>query len=215
MRLVLFLIFSIIEYTALFILSFSIFLFKIRENAVYIAFSAVLLSMFSYIMRDVANMSMISPFLQLVIIFLIFWLLIRVPAIYAGVMATFGYVSFGFLQTLFVLTLSWTSIIPMEKLLQNEYMLYMLSFTASMVTIIISAFLVKFRIGFSFIPDDQRISIGLKGNLQLLVIIILGAVSQAVFLFSSQHGYLQWLFLAMVVIIGLLLYFLFRKETEQ
>jgi hypothetical protein len=214
MRLVWFLLSSILEWTAIFALTFSLFMFKIRDNIVHIIFSAALLAMFSYILRDVANMALISPFLQMIIVFLIIWLMVRVPPIYAGIMAAFGYICYGFVQTVLLMTLHWTAILPLEKVFSSHLLQYLAAFISSSLTFIIASLLIRYRVGFSFVPDTSA-SIGLRGNIQFLILIILAAFTNAIYLFSFKHGFLQWVFWGMTIIIGVLLFYLFRKESTQ
>lgn len=206
---------SVVEWITLIVLSFSLFMFKIKDNLVTIVFASILLSLLSYVLRGASNLTEISTFLQLITLILIFWLMIRMPAIYAGVMATLGYVSYLFVQTLIAYILNWTNILPLEKMMGNQFLTHLVAGITVVVTLLICYFLVRFRIGFSFVPDDSSINIGLRGNIRLLIMIVLGAITIGIFLFSAKHGYLLWVFLGMCVILGLLVYFLFKKETEQ
>jgi len=214
MRLVTFLLVSMFEWASLFILTFSIFMFKIKDNRVNILFSAAMLSMFSYIMRDVANMTAITPFLQLIFVFLIFWKLLRIPAIYAGVMSSFGYICYVFIQTLLMVALDLTGVLTFEALLNDHNLNYFAGSTTSIFSLIISYFLVRYRIGFSFIPDHS-IKISLSGNINFLILTFLVALTLAIYLFSSQHGFFQWVFWGMTIIIGILLYLLIRREAGK
>jgi hypothetical protein len=214
MRLVTFLLVSIFEWASLLILTFSIFMFKIKDNRVNIVFSAALLSMFSYIIRDVANMTTIAPFLQLLIVFLIFWKLIRIPAIYAAIMASFGYICYVFIQIVIMMILNLMSQFSIETLVFDYMMNYLTGSMAACISLIISYFLVRNRLGFSFIPDHP-IKIGLRGHGMFIIQFVLVAATLAMLYFSSQQGFFQWLFLAMAVITGLSLYLLVRKETGK
>lgn len=216
MGVVLFLLFSMIEWSTVFVLTFSIFMFRIKENTVNIIFWSALLSMFSYIVRDVANLTLISVILQLIVVFLIIWLLLRVPPIYAGVMATLGYISYGFIQTIIMMLLHWSSIISMDDINTNQYNLdyTLLYISSTIMSYVLSIIFIKNRIGFSFVPDTL-VKIGLRGNIKLFIVILLAAFTCGILLFSYEHGFLQWVFWSMTIVTISLVYLLFKKEISS
>lgn len=211
----LFLVFSIIEWSALIILSFSLFMFQIRDSVVTIIFSSILLSLLSFVLRKVSDLTMVSMFVQLITLFLIFWLMVRIPAIYAGIMATSGYVAYVFIQTLILLVINLITTISLDEIFTIDYMQYLIALFTTLVSFSICWLIIRLRFGFTFVPDHSIVKISFWEYIRFLFVIILGTLALGIYLFSAEHGFLQWVFMAMAVVLGLLLYLLFKKEAEQ
>jgi hypothetical protein len=154
LRILWFHLFALIEWSALFSLAFAMFRFKLRDHVSFIVITALFISMFSYLIRDVLDWVLIAPFIQLILLIVVFKFMLRIPLVYAGIIVSFGYIAFVCLQTLVILLFGWLSILAIDgTLLKNFNMLYLLMLISSILTFCIVGLLARYRIGFTFVPN--------------------------------------------------------------
>jgi hypothetical protein len=211
LRILWFHLFALIEWSALFSLAFAMFRFKLRDHVSFIVITALFISMFSYLVRDILDLVLIAPFLQLILLIFVFKFMLRIPIVYAGIIVSFGYIAFVCLQTLVMLLFGWLSILAIDgTLLKNFNMVYLLMFSSSIITFCIVGLLVRYRIGFTFVPKQNFV-----GNLPFWIMIALTATIVGVCLLNMNQSYIQIMFIVTTIVTGLLLYFLLKREVEQ
>jgi hypothetical protein len=217
MKLLLFLVFSTIEFASAYILSLAIFLFPIRSNLTRIVFASLFLAQASFLIREELGLTTFAPFFQAIIIFLFIWLLFRVQPFYAAIMTVFGNIFFTLLQ--FVLFIAYSKVFhlfTLEESTTNPIWNYFMQSSSSVLTLVICWFLIKKRIGFTFVPDNHK-SIKFHGN----NVYFLFAVFLALLLFSTIYLFgddpIRFLILGLLFISTLVLLVLlaFRKEGDH
>jgi hypothetical protein len=211
MRILWFHLFSLIEWSALFSLAFAMFRFKLRDHVSFIVITALFISMFSYLIRDVLDLVLIAPFIQLIVLIFLFKFMLRIPLVYAGIIISFGYIAFVCLQTLIVLTFERLSLVELDgSTLKNFNFLYVLQVITSIITFCVIGFLTRYRIGFTLVPRHN-----FRGNLPFWILIALAITIMGVYLLNINVSYMQTMFIVTTIVSGLLLYFLLKREVEQ
>ncbi|HEY0828338.1 MAG TPA: hypothetical protein VGE40_09600 [Bacilli bacterium] len=195
---------SSIEWFSLFCLIFTMFRFRMKDHILQIIFASVIMSQFSFLIAGAEDISVIAPVLQFFIVFLFLWLMFRIHIFYAAVMTTFGYGWFLFIQTVLALVV------------ESYPPLYLIQLGSSAFILFLCMFSSRYRLGFSFIPDNHHIKLNLKGeNLRLLVLVILTAITISIYYLFVLEGFLLLTFFIMLLILGLFLYSAIKKEKEM
>lgn len=216
MDIIQFLSFSVIEWLALIILTFAMFKFPLKGYWGQILLTSAVMAFFSYFVFQIIDRHF-ATFLQPPILFLFFWQMFRIHIFYAGLMTVYGYLGYSFIQySLFMLMLICG--IPLEQFLPNAFTVKLAQAITAVVSVIISRFLLKARLGFSFVPDFEYAPFALKGiNLKLFMLTILGyaCLSFTSFVsFSSLHVTFMFMLFVCVVLV-MLLYYALRKELSD
>jgi hypothetical protein len=212
LRILWFHLFAVIEWLALFSLIFAMFRFKLRDHVSFIIITALFISMFSYLIRDVLDLVLIAPFIQLIFLIFAFKFVLRIPMVYAGIIVSFGYITFASLQILMLLIFERLSLLKIDStFLKNFNMVYLITLISSLITFFIISFLVRHRIGFTFIPKQK----GLRTNLPFVVLILLSVASLGLVLLFMNTLYLQTLFVGMNIILLFMLHFFLKREKED
>jgi hypothetical protein len=202
---------SLIEWSALLCLIFAMFRFRIRDYIPFIIFTALLMSMFAYIMREILNLTLIAPSVQLLLLILVFKFMLHLSSVYAGIIVSFGYIVFTSLTTSIVLVLDWMSIFTLdEEYLSNFKMLHLLQLITVAIAFFAIILLVRYHIGFTFVPRAS-----FRGNLPFIVLIILSAVALGLLLLKMNTLYIQAIFIGMTIILILSLHYLLKKEKQS
>lgn len=207
-----FLLFSSLEWLALFILTFAMFKFPYRGFWGQLILCSFLLSLLSYVLFDVLNMRPIAPAFQLPLVILCTWQIFRVHLFYAAIVTTYGYVAYSFLQSLYILVWKISGFTFEETLaLPNGYYLQYLTILSALI---IGWVIYKRRLGFTFVPDFEHVRVEFRGiNLWLLVLVILGNLQVASYSLIAQRS-VETVFLSGVVLL-VLLYFARKKEYSH
>jgi hypothetical protein len=211
MRILWFHLFSLLEWSALFSLGFAMFRFKLRDQIPFIVFCSLFISMFSYLMRDVLEMDSITPLIQLILLILVFKFMLRIKLVYAGIIVSFGYISYVSLNILVMLVFGWTSILKFDSTFLEKFnMHYLAALITAIMTFFIVYLLVAFRVGFTFVPKQN-----FRGNFPFWILIALAMTVLGVLLININIQHMQTVFIAATIVSGFLLYFLLKREVEQ
>jgi hypothetical protein len=211
LRILWFHVFAVIEWSALFSLIFAMFRFRLREYVSFIVIISFFISMFSYLLRDVLEIVSIAPLIQLVLLFFVFKFILRIPMVYAGIILSYGFITFGSLQTLLILAFEKLSLVEIDgSFLKNFNFLYVLQVVTSIINFCIVGFLIQFRIGFTFIPKHN-----FRGNLPFWILILFVLTVAGIYLINIEViAYMQAMLIATTILSGVLLYFLLKREVE-
>ncbi|TMV49478.1 hypothetical protein FE783_13295 [Paenibacillus mesophilus] len=213
MNVLLFLFFSSLEWFSLIILSFALFKFEIRWYRGQIVLSAFLLSLLSYILFEVLNLTAIASLLQPPIVFLFFWQIFRVALFYAGLMAINGYLGYVVVNALVFNVFRIFDIM----LVPGTQHMYEAQAISAFIALVLSWLVHKYRIGFTFVPHGDRANVKLSGiNLRLLLFTIVGyiVISSVNYLYFLGDYTFLFLLVAMVAL-ALLQYWVFRREYSD
>ncbi|MFS0723029.1 hypothetical protein [Paenibacillus sp. 1P07SE] len=100
-------------------------------------------------------------------------------------------------------------------LVPNSVPMYILQSLSVSIVIVIVWLLYKFRLGYTFVPDYEHVSVAMKGiNLKLFVFIIAGYVSLAVtnFVTFASNLWALAIIFPLFILLWVLLYYAQRKE---
>lgn len=213
MDFILFNLISMFENVAAFCLMFALFRFKVKEYFIHILFAAFLMSQLSYYMRTVFDFGNIVPFMSMVMMFLMMWLLFQVQIYYAGIMSLVTYIAFSSIQALLVLvqlSAGWLEVI--EPFSSAAYVNQLIT---ALISLAASWILLRKRIGFTFVPFSESTPLRLRGeNLWYIILIIFLSIFTGMnyywFFIKIDHIYL--VSVMFIVSLCVLLYLSLRKE---
>lgn len=212
MEVIRFLLFSSLEWLALFILTFAMFKFPYRGFWGQIILCSVLLSFLSYVLFDVLDLRPLAPVIQLPLVIICTWQVFRVHLFYAALMTTYGYNGYALVQILFIVIMKGFGL-TFQEIISPPFG-YILQYATVGVSIAVGWIIHKRRWGFTFVPDFELIRVDLKGiNLWLLLLIVLGHIQFVSYSFLATKS--TEAFLLSAIVLMLLLYFARKKEYSN
>lgn len=208
---VLYIVFSMMESYAMFLLAFKI--FKIDIYPKEMLFSGFLLGCFSYVIRVDYQMVEIDIIVQYLLMFCFFWLLFRIHFFYAAILTGMTYQAYTFIQTFYIFILNeiglFSSIAFYGKIIDS----YILQILSAWTAILISIYIGKKRKGFDFIPDKPNGKVKTSTREKLLFILNLPTVAIVIsimYLFNTKFFFL------IPLIYGLLLFcYIYLSYTKD
>ncbi|WP_379162011.1 hypothetical protein [Paenibacillus sp. sgz5001063] len=156
----LYIVFSVLESSALFYLGFKI--FKIDLYPKEIIFAGLIMAFFSYFIRVNNGFAELDVLTQYVLVFCFFWLLFRIHVFYSAIMTGMSYLLYMLFQSTFYLLLNSTPIFSLH-LFGISIGIYFLQLISALSAFAFGFYIGKKRKGFDFIPDkpDEKIIIGI------------------------------------------------------
>lgn len=211
MNVVTFLIVSMWEWFALILLTFAMYRFDINQSIGQLVFASFLLSLFSYMLFNVFELTLFATLIQPIVVFLFFWLMFKIPVFYAGLVVINGYLAYCLITSLLYYFIQLFGIVFTPST-PGSYIIQ--SFTGFIV-LLLTRLILKFRLGFSFAQYGHAIKQMNGINLKLLVLTIVGYIALSSFnmLYYGANKTLIVL-ISMIVAFGLLQYWAFKKEYE-
>lgn len=199
---VLFILFSVLESTALFFLAFRI--FKIDLYPKEIVFAGVIMAFFSYNLRYNLALSNIDVFLQYTLVFLFIWLLFRIHVFYAVIMTGMAYQAYMLIQSLIYLFMNITGLFQLRfpSLSAGSYLMQLLTVS---VTAFVAHYIGKKRKGFDFVPDKPNGKIDISIRDKILFALSVPSVL-LVILMLYLIEYLPHFFFLVPLLYGMLLF---------
>ncbi|WP_256758971.1 hypothetical protein [Cohnella sp. WQ 127256] len=170
------------EVIAMFALMLAIFRFSIKGYLTYTFIAAAVMAQTSYLLRFVLDMDSVTPFFMLLWFIIFAWLIFRIHIFYALLMVITGYLVYILVQSTIVLLLQ--SVFTLEELSGTLLNAKLIQVVGSTLTLAIALWLLRKRIGFSFVPDrmDEKVTMD-KLNIALLVISIVSCLFISGFVF--------------------------------
>jgi hypothetical protein len=216
MRLFLFLGTSVIEWFAFLSLLFIVFRFPIKGYIIHMAFTALIISQFSFFLHDVLHIKPVAPIIQLVILTLFLWLMFRIHIFYSFLMATIGYILVIIIQAIQMLSFQWLNVFTIKELLESHNLQYFQQILFSLIVGCICLLLFRYRLGFNFIPMSEKTKIKLKGE-NIAFLAVTGCAAILLFItclsiYTLSMGSFLVLLTFTIIIFCLFLYISFRKE---
>ncbi|MGG1313658.1 hypothetical protein [Cohnella laeviribosi] len=208
-----FIFFSALEWLALIVLTFAIFKFPLRGYWGRLLFSALMLSFLSYLILVALDLALYGSFMQLPIVFLYFWQLFRIPVFYAGLMVVNGYMLYTLLQAAILFVFQNAGIMVMP----NVPTAFVVQTITACVAFFMAWLLVRKNMGFTFVPDTERIKVKwTKLNVRLLAMSIFGYIAISTFYHLYFNGYISVAILVLSIIIFAFFQMLvFKKEFNH
>lgn len=213
MNVVIFLLVSTLEWFALIFLSFTMFKIEIRGYRGQIVFTSFLLSLLSYILIVTLDLVTFGTFLQPPVVFMFYWQMFRIPAFYAGLIMTNGYLAYILVTTLVYNVVQLFGIVLIPDTLWN----FFAQALTAVIALIIAWVIYRFRLGYTFVPYGEHASIRLtRINLRLLLFTLIGYAVMTSFNFLYYLGiYKQYVLILVILSLGALQYWVFRKEYSD
>lgn len=210
MDVIIFLFFSMLEWFALILLTFALFRLEIRDQIGQLIFASFLLSLFSFMLFIVFELTLFATLIQPIVVFLFFWLLFKIPVFYAGLIVVNGYLAYLLVMSVVYLAIDFLGV----KTYPGTPISYFIQFIAGVIVYVLAWILVHFRLGYSFF--HTRKSGNISGiNRKLLQLTLLGYIALASYniLYYGAHKPL-FVLVSMAVAFTLLQYWTLKKEHE-
>lgn len=208
--------FSMFESIGMLIFMLVIFRFKIKQYYVHVVFASFLLSQLSYYMRAVFDLANYNPFAYLLLTFVIVWLLFRVQIFYASVMAIVGYLFYHLLLSAFVFIGNLLGLYTLDDIAPFTLLGYVIQTLTTTLVLILCYFLVRYRIGFTFVPYDEYSHVKInRENLIFISIIIIGAIIAAIFVHMALQNLYSFIAVFLLGLITLVFLFLMSLRMEH
>lgn len=180
----LFTIISSVEYIA--IIVFSLVLFRINPSwyKPQILFVCVSLSYLSFTMRG-DDLTHITPFVQLLALILMLWLMFHIHPGYAALLGTIGYLAYGLLQGALLLIAGFF----IEQIEPYTLSMYSIALLTSSIAFLGSFYIRKSNKGYSFVPhsDEVRISQMRRGTKLKFLLVGLFLLVGVAFVFWTYY----------------------------
>ncbi|WP_341348026.1 hypothetical protein [Paenibacillus sp. FSL H3-0469] len=212
---VLYMVFSILETSAMFYLAFKV--FKIDVFLVEMIFAATLMAFVSFVLRNDYKLILTDVFFQYLLTFCFIWLLFRIHIFYAVSMTGLTYLAYMFIQSSCYLLMKLIGLYQVG-LPYTSIAVYLLQFISATGAITIGTYIGKKKKGFDFVPDKQNVKV--KIELREIKILILSAPSLVfvILLVFLTEKYSQYFFLMPMIYAVLLysyLYLSYKKDQTH
>ncbi|WP_409177452.1 hypothetical protein [Brevibacillus fortis] len=198
----LFVVFSFLEFFAIFYFICSLFRLNHIEFLYESIFSSSLLTFVSYFLRFVSNLEEIAPFIQLGCLIIIIAIVFRFHFYYSTVMSITGYVGYGVVQALYLILGNW---IFSTDVASHDVLKFVLQ-GASFGTIFIIGWVIDRKdAGFNYVINGKSVTVRFSETKWYLI----GAVSS----FLALFGFVYLLASGLVSDNGLILLLLIGIQT--
>lgn len=152
-RFIAFHVFSFFEWISLITLGLVMFRHPIRTYRLNIGLISLLITVCSYVLRDILGIVRLAPFIQLGILIVFFIFIFRIRYLFAGLMASFGYLGYVNVQIALYYVMKSFSFFHEGSVLDSSVEVYLLVTLTVIVALTISVILNNFRIGFTYEPE--------------------------------------------------------------
>ncbi|WP_171716757.1 hypothetical protein [Paenibacillus phytohabitans] len=199
---VLYMVFSILETSAMFYLAFKV--FKIDVYPKEILFAGALMAFVSYVLRNDYGLILTDVAIQYLLTFCFLWLLFRIHIFYAAIMTGLTYLSYMLIQSTCYFLMKLTGLYSIEFPFLSVGV-YILQLISVVLTIIIGFNIGKHRKGFDFVPDKQNVKVKIALREIKIFILSAPAIFIVILMLILTQRYSQYFFL-MPMLYGILLY---------
>jgi hypothetical protein len=215
MAFIMFIAASMLEYISFFIFVMVLFRFSVRENILKFLLGALILAFVSNTVQT-ESLQDISPIVNVVILFFLLTIILRLKLFHASIMVVIGYVVQAMAQWLLISILTHSGLLTeVAPYTINGYFVQLLTF---FVMMLISFFIYKTNGGFSYIESNSRFyKDSIKGNRMFITFMVLGLI----ILFSVNIMYManyvmpdaiSTATITSILVLIVLIYFSSRKD---
>lgn len=165
-------------------------------------FIILLMSLQSFVLRNELALANVVPVINILLFILLLTAVMKMPLLWSGIIAIFGYMAFAIVQTIVVFTI-FGSIANAQATVSHGYS------TQAMTAIILSLtswFMLKKRIGFTF--DFERLRLKRENLIIILLMLIFMTVFSVIML--RQDIWLNIVFFGAALL--MLIYYAVREE---
>lgn len=211
-----FVFFSIMDFFTLFLITTCMFRFPLRSYVWSILLFCIFISNFSYFMHHVIDMPYLAPGIQLIIAIFFIRFIYKIHIFHSLIVTSFGYLTHGVLQTFIILILLWFNFIPpLEVMMVDPVLPRIMQFVTAGIMGGLCYIAHRLRLGFIFIPENDRGRIiRNKDNFRLLLLSLLAMVLIALIYYIWSIGFAFSLFSISAVFLYIILMYIFHKEIQ-
>lgn len=216
MHVILFILFSSLEWLSLVVFMFVMFRFQLRDYAGQLLFTAFLLSLFSFVVFYTLPIKMAFSLLQPPVVFLFLWQIYRIQPFYAGLMTSYGCLAYLLVQRSVHMALFQLGLSQDEVLYVTWKGAAVQSVTAA-VAFLFAYLFCKYRLGYTFVPDSVFAPV--RWNRLNVTLLLLSLIGYGIVAVSGHeiydNGSMPLLLLLLTGgIMGGLLRFALKKEES-
>lgn len=200
------------EYFVIFMLTFHMFSFRMRDYWFEIIVMSLILGFMSFSLRYLYDLSMFAPIVQMVLYAFLMWLVLRIHIYNAIIMSSVG-VFFGLLQILLFVLFDRIGFVDNPMTVGDIQLIAVVSL---ILGIAISLILKGFRWRYTFIPSDDRYKAKNKASIYMVLVIVFLELSVIGFTYyfylSGMNSFYVLLATISALLIILNLYFVNKQE---
>ncbi len=219
MDFLLYVLFSSLEYLAIFALMFALFRFEYKFYHNSVLFICAVLSFVTYSLRYGFEQAYLGPIANLLLIFAFLYYIFQIQIFYSGIMAVTGYLAYIIIQIIIFIVLDTTGILNVRGIEPNTLEGYILQLSSTAVAMATTYFIKRKNYGFAYVPHGQRAFVLYKGlNKLFLYLIILGAILVSIMLYfntDENRVVLVIMTALLIVIFTVIIYLSIRKEYSH
>ncbi|WP_028560268.1 hypothetical protein [Paenibacillus pinihumi] len=203
----LFMIFSTIEGLATYALALYIFRMDLKKYIWHVLLIILLVNFQNYVIRDMLELSMLAPLVNIIISVLFFTTIVRVPIIWSFIMVLTGFLGFAIIQTAIIyFSFGYFSI---EQVQLYTWKAYTVQTLCGLIGTFLGWFIYNKRLGFTFEFEKIR----LKGERFFVIFLI--AVSAIGLIVMVYFGDMVLNLIGFVVAMIIFLFYSIRKEVKD
>ncbi|MFD1772345.1 hypothetical protein [Paenibacillus rhizophilus] len=211
---ILYLVFSVLETSALIFLGFKI--FKIDLYLKEIFFVSLILAFFSYIVRIDYKLVQLDIIIQYILLLCFLWLMFRIHIFYAVIMAGMAYQAYSFIQTVYIYLIKFFVSFTSIDLYGSNLNAYIMQALSAVTAVLIGIYIGHKRKGFDFVPDKPNGTINLSLRDKILFALNLPTIG----IMISIAIFVSWKFFSLIplaygfILYGYL-YFSYRRDRNN
>lgn len=199
-----FLLFSIVETFAAFVLMLTIFRVRALDYVWPALFIGLIMNLQSFILREETSLAFFAPTINIILFTLLITTVVRMPIIWAAIISITGIFLYTLFQAAIILMLFGTLTTEMQTSAEGS----LAQAVTSAWVLAISWFLYKFKIGFTADYENLRF----KWEYVLVIILIIGVLAACAFMFYVNNFFLSILFIALAS--AMFLYYALKTERD-
>lgn len=197
--------FSTAEAMAAFFLMTAIFRLKGIDHAWQALFVSLIMNLQSYMIREETSLSYLAPIVNILLFTFLLATVVKVPILWSSIISIAGVFLYGAVQAILLVTVFKGD----STNLQNSSQGALLQALTSALVFLLSWFLYRFRIGFTFDFEKLR----MKWEHTIVAILIVMSLAAAAFVMYAADLGLIIIYFALAA--GMFLYYALKKEREE
>jgi hypothetical protein len=216
MEFLLFVVFSSMEYLAIFAIMFALFRFEYKFYHNSVIFICGVLSFVSYSLRYGFEQEFLGPIVHILLIFAFLYYIFQVQVFYAGVMSVTGFLAYVIIQTITLVILNFSGVIKFGEVQPNTWEGYLIQIISCLLAFSIIFLIKRKNFGFAYVPHGQRAFVAYKGlNKIFLYFIILGTIATSILFELDNEPLLLIMTGVLIAIFIIIIYLSIRKEYSN
>lgn len=156
--------------------------------------------------------------LQMLITIACYWIIFRIPLLYALLMGTLGFIAMLILQVILLHAFSSITHLSAHDILENQLTYHIGIIILISATFLLAAVMKRYRLGFSFVKNSREISLHMPTNKNLLYVLLLVLFLIGLLPKSPKPEMMvsiTTITLIIAVFLGVLLKLSYMKEMEE